>query len=56
MLRLNIMCVGDVTPVLYVNDPNTLKGHRLDFSTQHKCRNYNDINRWVEDHKVHEFV
>lgn len=52
MLRLNIQCVGDVTPLLYIKDPNTLHGWRLDFSTKHKCKNLDAINDWVDAHEV----
>ncbi|KAK8009162.1 Cyclochlorotine biosynthesis protein O [Apiospora marii] len=50
VLRLNIMCQGDVTPILIEMDPKAPFGERADFTSYHKCRNFWDIHAWVKDH------
>ncbi|KAI1844652.1 hypothetical protein JX266_009108 [Neoarthrinium moseri] len=50
VLRLNIMCQGDVTPILIELDPKAPFGERADFTSYHKCRNFWDIHDWVKSH------
>lgn len=43
------MCASDVTPVT----SNWVQGHHSphpDFNTMHKCRNFDKLLEWVEDH------
>ncbi|KAB8230025.1 hypothetical protein ETB97_006249 [Aspergillus alliaceus] len=49
LLRINLMCVADVTPLLFVEDPNAFQGKTPDFNTMHKCRNFWEIREWVFD-------
>ncbi|KAB8230026.1 hypothetical protein ETB97_006248 [Aspergillus alliaceus] len=51
-LRLNLMCTGDVTPLMIEVDDTTYNGRRADFKIMHKCRNFWDIKAWVEMNKV----
>ncbi|GIC90536.1 oxidase ustYa family protein [Aspergillus udagawae] len=50
VLRANIMCTSDVTPILIELDPKAPFGERADFRSNHKCRNFWDIRQWVIDH------
>ncbi|KAL2061367.1 hypothetical protein VTL71DRAFT_7640 [Oculimacula yallundae] len=50
VLRLNIMCTSDTTPILIELDPKAPFGERADFRTNHKCRNFWAIHKWVEEH------
>ncbi|TDZ21041.1 Cyclochlorotine biosynthesis protein O [Colletotrichum orbiculare MAFF 240422] len=52
MLRLSLMCTADVTPVLAWKDPEAPLGKRADFSTFHRCRNFDKIKSWMSDHRV----
>ncbi|KAF9888833.1 hypothetical protein FE257_008202 [Aspergillus nanangensis] len=49
VLRANIMCTSDVTPILIELDPSAPFGERADFRANHKCRNFWDIRQWVMD-------
>jgi hypothetical protein len=49
-LRLAIMCHGDVTPVLIHTDRNAPLGERADFSSHHKCRDFEKIRDWMGNH------
>ncbi|KAJ5370097.1 uncharacterized protein N7496_006189 [Penicillium cataractarum] len=50
VLRANIMCTSDVTPILIELDPKAPFGERADFRSNHKCRNFWEIRQWVIDH------
>ncbi|KAB8076230.1 hypothetical protein BDV29DRAFT_200319 [Aspergillus leporis] len=50
VLRANIMCTSDVTPILIELDPSAPFGERADFRANHKCRNFWEIRQWVIDH------
>lgn len=45
MLRSHIMCSSDVVPVVFYDDPNEPLP-MPDFSTLHRCRNFDDILNW----------
>jgi hypothetical protein len=49
-LRKVLMCHGDVTPVLIKNDPKSVNGQRADFSSRHKCRNFDRISNWMDQY------
>lgn len=51
-LRLSLMCSADVTPLLYVYDKDNVLGHRPDFNTHHKCRDFNKIVDFVKENAV----
>ncbi|KAE9363216.1 hypothetical protein N431DRAFT_475379 [Stipitochalara longipes BDJ] len=46
IMRINIMCTGDATPVLFEHDPTLPMGYRIDFSTKHTCRNFGKMAEW----------
>ena len=51
ILRQQLMCTVDVGvfgQVWYRPSPGSMPAAFVDFSTQHKCRNYDDIRRWAE--------
>jgi len=48
-LRQFIMCAGDVTPVTS-NWVQTHHSPHPDFNTLHKCRNFDKLLEWVEEH------
>ncbi|KAF8244399.1 hypothetical protein K440DRAFT_558936, partial [Wilcoxina mikolae CBS 423.85] len=51
ILRQFLMCTGDVGLITY----HKLEGRKNpmpDFSTMHKCRKFDDIVNWVEEHRV----
>ncbi|KAK1973380.1 hypothetical protein LZ30DRAFT_611001 [Colletotrichum cereale] len=52
ILRMSLMCTADVTPVLAWMDPEAPLGKRADFSTFHRCRNFDKIKDWMSRHKV----
>ncbi|SRR6266536_955911 len=35
ILRINLMCVSDVTPLLFIDDPGAFGGTSPDFNTMH---------------------
>jgi hypothetical protein len=53
-LRLSLMCQSDTSPVFLVKDPESSLGERAQFSTHHKCRNFEKIREWAVDNKVPE--
>ncbi|PLN86862.1 hypothetical protein BDW42DRAFT_546 [Aspergillus taichungensis] len=52
VLRVNLMCTSDVTPILIELDPKAPFGERADFRSHHRCRNFWDIHKYVADHAV----
>ncbi|RAH49185.1 oxidase ustYa family protein [Aspergillus brunneoviolaceus CBS 621.78] len=52
VLRVNIMCTSDVTPILIELDPKAPFGERADFRSNHKCRNFWDIHKYVTENAV----
>lgn len=51
-LRLDLMCYGDITPVLIEYDEHRAVGRTADFSVHHKCRNFDKIVDWVKENGV----
>ncbi|KAF2965694.1 hypothetical protein GQX73_g7902 [Xylaria multiplex] len=49
-LRLQLMCAGDVTPLLLEIDP--VMGERADFNVHHRCRNWERITDWHDAVKL----
>ncbi|KAF2402008.1 hypothetical protein EJ06DRAFT_474966 [Trichodelitschia bisporula] len=49
-LRLTLMCHGDVTPVMILEDGGSVLGRRAEFSARHVCRDFRAIQRWVGGH------
>lgn len=49
MLRIQLMCVADVTPITAKLVPGK-PTPKADFSTMHVCRNLKKIIEYVEDH------
>ncbi|PKS05391.1 hypothetical protein jhhlp_008766 [Lomentospora prolificans] len=48
-IRLSLMCSADVTPILLVNDPSVgFHQKQNEFGTHHKCRNFDEIEKWVD--------
>jgi hypothetical protein len=49
ILKKNVLCIGDVTPVLFKSmgkkDPRWMP-----YSSVHKCRRYDLMLDWVRDH------
>ncbi|OAA44134.1 hypothetical protein NOR_03862 [Metarhizium rileyi] len=51
MLRIAIMCAGDVTPItLYI--PEWQDDPTPDFSTMHTCRDFNKILDYVKQNEI----
>ncbi|KAI9776101.1 MAG: hypothetical protein M1839_000614 [Geoglossum umbratile] len=42
-LRKTLMCHGDVTPFLTIEDPKSPIGHKADFNVHQKCRDFGKI-------------
>ena len=51
-IRLNLMCIGDVTPLLVKIDPSSPNGESPDFDTLHKCRKFDKLQEWMKGHVV----
>jgi len=51
-LRLVLMCNADVTPSLLIKNADKPEGHEADFNTFHKCRNFDRIMDWQEQHNA----
>ncbi|KAI0506331.1 hypothetical protein F5B22DRAFT_456338 [Xylaria bambusicola] len=49
-LRLQLMCAADVTPVLLRPDPDL--GVKADFDVHHRCRDWDLITNWQDNHKI----
>ncbi|KAJ5895488.1 hypothetical protein N7495_007179 [Penicillium taxi] len=43
---------SDLTPILVELDPKAPFGERADFRSNHKCRNFWDIHKYVSEHTV----
>lgn len=48
-LRLSLMCYADVTPMLIKPAKDGGVGD-ADFNTHHKCRNFQNILEWSDEH------
>lgn len=46
-LRLALMCHGDTTPYLVMDDASAPLGIKADFSAHHKCRNFSALQEWI---------
>jgi hypothetical protein len=55
-LRLALMCFADVTPILMLNDPESPEGIRANFRSQHKCRNFDRIEEWMDNKWQVEYI
>ncbi|KAF2099796.1 hypothetical protein NA57DRAFT_75301 [Rhizodiscina lignyota] len=51
-LRLQLMCNGDVTPLLINVDSESPLGSSADFNTHHKCRDWNKLVEWQDKHNI----
>lgn len=51
-LRLTLMCYSDTTPMLAILDPTHAGGVKADFSSHHKCRNFEKVAHWMEENQV----
>lgn len=52
MLRQTLMCNADTTPILLQEDSSSAEGYTADFSTKHKCRDYDSIVAWERDNRA----
>ena len=48
-IRQTLMCHGDVTPLLTIDDPDTPLGHKADFNIHQKCRIFCKLKNWVQE-------
>lgn len=48
MLRIRLMCTSDVTPIT-IWLPEYQEAATADFSTLHKCRNFDKILQWAQE-------
>jgi hypothetical protein len=48
-LRKTLMCHGDVTPLLAIEDPKSPVGHKVDFNIHQKCRDFGKIKKWIKE-------
>ncbi|KAG0646873.1 Cyclochlorotine biosynthesis O [Hyphodiscus hymeniophilus] len=48
-LRIRLMCYADVTPFLHVIEPGAELGATPDFNTQHRCKNFDNVQQWARD-------
>ena len=51
-LRISLMCHGDTTPYMVLEDPTAPNNMRADFSPHHKCRDFGLIKQWVKDNQL----
>ncbi|KAK3196268.1 hypothetical protein K4F52_000648 [Lecanicillium sp. MT-2017a] len=51
-LRLSLMCYADITPVLLLDDIDPGGVGTADFNVHHKCRDFEKIVDYVEEHGV----
>ncbi|KAI1420871.1 hypothetical protein F5Y12DRAFT_719090 [Xylaria sp. FL1777] len=49
-IRLALMCSGDLTPVLVREAPQVAGGLKADFNAHHKCRDFEKIRKWHDEH------
>ncbi|WPH00671.1 Hypothetical protein R9X50_00350100 [Acrodontium crateriforme] len=47
-LRIDLMCSGDITPLLVKYDKNRAIGRVADFDVHHKCRDFEKIVDWIK--------
>lgn len=52
MLRQQLMCTADtgVLGQIWIAGPEPF----VDFNTKHKCRNFEAVRQWAEDHQIHD--
>jgi hypothetical protein len=48
VFHLALMCQADTTPLFVVRDPKSVWGEKADFNTQHRCRDFVKLQRWME--------
>ena len=53
-LRLTLMCHGDTTPMLVLDDSSSPIGLKADFSAHHKCRKFDNLRSWMVKHELEE--
>ncbi len=51
-LRLSLMCYADITPMLLLDDNDPQGIGSADFNVHHKCRDFDKIVEYVEEHGV----
>lgn len=51
-VRLALMCNADVSPLPIRDDPQGFLGAKADFSTVHKCRNWDSLVEWISENGV----
>ncbi|TVY38938.1 Cyclochlorotine biosynthesis protein [Lachnellula subtilissima] len=51
-LRISLMCHGDTTPYLIELDPTQTNGLKADFSPHHKCRDFGNLVKYVQEHAL----
>jgi hypothetical protein len=51
-LRIAIMCYGDVSPVLVMEDAKSPIAMKADFNSYHKCRNFDSLRTWLDENWV----
>ncbi|KAM7187955.1 protein of unknown function (DUF3328) domain containing protein [Rhypophila sp. PSN 637] len=54
-LRKTIMCYGDTTPMLVEILPDAPIGKKSDFDARHRCRNFDKLHGWMEEHVVNKW-
>ncbi len=54
LIRIDMMCNADTTPYLVLEDDTAPEGLRADFSSHHKCRNFEKIQSWMVEHTAIE--
>ncbi|KAK7184348.1 uncharacterized protein CC84DRAFT_1083597 [Paraphaeosphaeria sporulosa] len=50
LMRIHMQCHIDTTPYLVKIDDSVPVGYKAEFSSHHKCRNYEKVRNWVIDH------
>lgn len=51
-LRIALMCHGDTTPYFTMITPDAPHGALSDFSAHHKCRKFDKLQTWTEEHGI----
>lgn len=51
-IRKTLMCHGDVTPVLAIEDPDSPLGRRADFNIHQKCRDFEKLQGWISENSA----
>lgn len=49
-LRQYIMCTADTTPIFMELRPDLESGVHADFGTFHKCRDFEAMTKWADNH------